>query len=207
MTFDHGKYVETYVGDLHRILKEMESDLKVKLARLAAVLDKARREDRLVFTMGNGGSASAASHLGNDLNKYTIAEGEKRYRCIPLTDNVPVIMAVANDIGYQDVFVEQLKNLSRPGDVLIGISGSGNSPNCVKALEWAKANGLVCATWTGYGGGKMAPYGGENAIVIPSHSMVRCEDTHLVVHHMLTSMLKAELESRHGRTYDMRTGP
>ncbi|HLE97557.1 MAG TPA: SIS domain-containing protein [Candidatus Thermoplasmatota archaeon] len=206
MQFDRAKYVEAYLQDTHRILRDMEADLKVKLSRLADVLEKARREDRIVFTMGNGGSASAASHFANDLNKYTITEGEKRYRCVALTDNLPVLLAVANDIGYEDVFVEQLKNLSRPGDVLLGISGSGNSKNCLKAHAWAKENGLVNVTWTGYGGGKMAPYGGDLAVVIPSHSMVRCEDTHLIVHHMLTSMLKGELEARHGRGYEMSLG-
>lgn len=195
--FERGHYVGEYLGDLHRILREMEEGLRSDLARIATLLEEARVEGRNVFVMGNGGSGSAASHLACDLNKYTITPDEKRYRCIALTDNIPVMLAIANDIGYEDVFVEQLRNFAQPGDVLIGISGSGNSKNCVKALQFARTLGMKTVTWTGYGGGAMAPLG-DVAIVIPSFSMVRCEDVHVIMHHCLVSMLKAELNARHG---------
>lgn len=194
---DRAAHVHDYLADLQRILKEMEPELATKLPRMADVLEAARLAGRHVFVMGNGGSGAAASHFANDLNKYTVTPGERRYKCIALTDNMPTILAIANDIGYDAIFAEQLKNLGEPGDVLIGISGSGNSPNCLKAIDVARERGITVLTWTGYGGGAMAPRA-DIPLVIPSHSMVRCEDVHLILHHCLVSMIKAELDARHG---------
>jgi D-sedoheptulose 7-phosphate isomerase len=195
--FDRAGYITDYVEDLRRILTEMEHELAPALSDAADLLDDARLAGRHIYVMGNGGSGSAASHFATDLNKYTVTPGERRFKCVALTDSIPLILALGNDLGYEEVFVEQLRNLAEPGDVLIGISGSGNSMNCVKAMEFARAQGVATISWTGFGGGRMAELA-DCKLVIPSDSMVRCEDTHVIVHHCLVSMLKAELDSRSG---------
>jgi D-sedoheptulose 7-phosphate isomerase len=195
--FARSRYITGYLADLNRILAEMEDQFATALPAMADVLQEARRAGRNIYVMGNGGSGSAASHFATDLNKYTVTPGERRFKCIALTDNVPLILALGNDIGYEDIFAEQLRNFAEPGDVLIGISGSGNSPNCLNAIEYARERGIRVITWTGYGGGEMARHA-DLKLVIPSDSMVRCEDAHVIIHHCLVSMLKAELDAAHG---------
>lgn len=186
--------VQQYFGDLRRILDDMQDDMERQIPRMAQRLEQARQEDRMVYVMGNGGSAAAASHLANDINKYTVVEGARRYRAIALTDAVPLMTAVANDISYADVFREQLRNFARPGDVLIGISGSGNSENCVRAMQYAREQDVTTISWTGYGGGRMADLA-ELRLVIPSDSMVRCEDLHVMIHHCLATLLVEQVRT------------
>ncbi|HEV7428573.1 MAG TPA: SIS domain-containing protein [Thermoanaerobaculia bacterium] len=186
--------IDGYFSDTERILTALRPQLQNAFPRLAFLLDTARCNGRTIFVMGNGGSAAAASHLANDLNKYTIVDRQRRYKCLALTDSAPLIMAWANDAAYSEIFVEQLRNLMEPGDVLVGISGSGNSLNCVKAMQYAREVGGTTVSWTGYGGGRMAEYA-DLSIVIPSDSMVHCEDAHVVIHHCLVTLLKAELEA------------
>jgi D-sedoheptulose 7-phosphate isomerase len=193
--FEREQYVIRYVEQVRSMLKSMEPEIRLKVPAMAALLDQARLAGKHVYVMGNGGSGAAASHFANDLNKYTITPGERRYKCVALTDNMPYILAVGNDIGYDDIFVEQLKNYAEPGDVLIGISGSGNSANCVRAIEFAKTRSVKVVSWTGYGGGKMAAIA-DLALVIPSHNMTQCEDSHVIIHHCLVSLLKAELDAK-----------
>src|SRR6202162_3735512 len=117
--------------------------------------------DRLIFLIGNGGSGSNASHFCEDIGKGTLRrqdfddETKKRFRIISLTDNTPYLLAWGNDEGFDRVFLEQLKNLAGPGDLLIAISGSGNSPNILRAVEWANAHGMKTYGCTGFGGGKL----------------------------------------------------
>ena len=112
------------------------------VAAMVGTLRTAWREDRQIFIFGNGGSASNASHFATDLGKGSSDKLGKRFRVLSLNDNVSWLTAIGNDYSYEDVFVRQLENYARPGDVAMSISVSGNSPNCVKALEWAKAHGL-----------------------------------------------------------------
>src|ERR1700733_14830497 len=126
------------------------------VARLIEILRDALKNDRQIFVFGNGGSAMNASHFATDLGKGASDKLGKRFRVISLNDNVSWMTALANDFSYEDVFVGQLRNYGRPGDIAMGISVSGNSPNTVKAMDWAKANGLKTVALTGDKRGRMA---------------------------------------------------
>lgn len=184
-------YVEDYLAEVKRLLDSMEQDLANELDKLATMLVTARENKNTIFLMGNGGSAATASHAAQDLAKCTIAEGLPRFRVVSLTDSVSSMLAWANDNGYEEIFIEQLKNLMEPGDVVIGISGSGNSMNVIKAIEYANKNGGHTVGISGYSGGKLLKCAQEN-IHIPSSNMQRVEDLHLMVLHLLISILRDE---------------
>ena len=130
------EFVNDYITRIKRILDDMvNSNLAGSVNKVVEALLKARSENKTVYLMGNGGSGSTASHFVSDLAKGTINPKFPRFRAVALTDNVPTILAWGNDSSYDDIFVEQLKNLLNPGDIVIGISGSGNSPNVLKAME------------------------------------------------------------------------
>lgn len=122
---------------------------------LAEAIFRRWESGRFVYIIGNGGSGANASHLCEDLGKGTAIEGVKRLKVLSLTDNTSYILAWANDTNYERIFVEQLANLGQPGDLLLAISGSGNSPNILRAVEWANANGLESFAICGYDGGKL----------------------------------------------------
>src|SRR5436190_1963689 len=131
-------YIRGYLGRLDSVLKSLEPK---EISAVGALLSAARAEGRQVFVAGNGGSAALASHVAVDLGKGCSRNREKRFRVLSLTDNMPWITAVGNDISYDDVFVEQLKNYAEKGDLLLAISGSGNSKNILKALQYANQIG------------------------------------------------------------------
>jgi D-sedoheptulose 7-phosphate isomerase len=137
-----------------------------------------------LFILGNGGSAALASHFACDIGKGTVAPGRKRLRTISLTDNVPLLTALANDFAYKDVFSEQLAGLAERGDMVLAISGSGNSPNVVQALEDAKKLGLHTLVLTGFDGGRVKPLA-DICLVVPSDNMQHIEDTHLCATHVI----------------------
>lgn len=141
-----------------------------KIIEMAKMIDDARNKGRNIFVMGNGGSASTASHLAQDLNKAAWKPGTKRFRAIALNDNIPIMLAIANDDSYENVFVEQLKNFINEGDVVIGISGSGNSKNVLNAIEYANQHKGITIGWTGMGGGKLAKMA-KLSIVVPDSSI------------------------------------
>ena len=141
----------------------------------------ARGRDAQIFLCGNGGSGATASHLANDLGKGASLGQGRRFRVIALTDNVPWISALANDISYDVIFAEQLR---KPGDVLLAISGSGNSPNIIQAVDAARELGVETIGWTGFGGGKLAGLA-DYSIVVDSHHMGRVEDVHTILMHLI----------------------
>lgn len=147
--------------------------------------------------MGNGGSAATASHFACDLAKGTAGKDDsrKRFKVIALTDSVPIITAWANDTAYQNIFLEQLKNLLDAGDVVIAINGSGNSKNVIKAVEYANAQKALTIGLTGFGGGKLKGMVQE-CLIVPSHSLEQIEDVHLILEHILCSWLRAIFLSR-----------
>lgn len=147
-------------------------------------LTEARDAGRQIFVCGNGGSASTASHFACDMIKGASLGRPKRFRIIALPDFMPTISAYANDISYDAVFVEPLKNLANKGDVVIGISGSGNSKNVLNALEYANSIGCRVITLSGRDGGKMAKLGQLDIRAAEQH-MGRIEDVHLIVTHMI----------------------
>ncbi|HWE38955.1 MAG TPA: SIS domain-containing protein [Isosphaeraceae bacterium] len=140
-----------------RVCREIRRLDVAQLEMVCGLIEAAYKDGRFVFIIGNGGSAANASHLSEDLSKCTLRDFEcqKRLKVLSLTDNTAGIMAWANDEGYDRVFVEQLKNLASPGDLLLAISGSGNSPNILKAVAWANENGLTTVGITGFSGGKL----------------------------------------------------
>jgi D-sedoheptulose 7-phosphate isomerase len=150
--------------------------------------------DRTVFVIGNGGSASNASHLANDLVKGTLRSMDqtKRLKALALTDNLALMTAYANDEGYQTIFEQQLRTFAKPGDLVIAISGSGNSPNVVKAIEWANANGLHTVGVTGFGGGKLKELA-KTSVHVPLNDMCTSESVHSVIFHYMAIELQKRL--------------
>jgi D-sedoheptulose 7-phosphate isomerase len=145
---------------------------------------EARDASKHIFVCGNGGSASTASHLACDIVKGASFQRESRFRMLALTDSLPTITAYSNDVSYDCVFTEQLKNFAAPGDVVMAISGSGNSPNVVQAIEYANKLGCKTIGLTGRDGGKLGPLSQLN-IHVPFQHMGRIEDAHLVICHMI----------------------
>ena len=152
------------------------------------VLEQARLDGRQIFIMGNGGSGATASHYCCDFNKGISIHKDKRYRMICLNDNIPTMMAYANDTAYDEVFVGPLQNFYNEGDVVIGISGSGNSGNVVKAMEWAKAQGAITIAFTGYDGGKLKQIA-EYGVHVPIDDMQITEDLHMTLDHCMMKIL------------------
>jgi len=185
------RFSKDYLREIKQILDLMEENLINELDKLATIFIKARDNKKTIFIMGNGGSASTASHFVGDLSKGTIVEGRPRFKAIALTDNIPNMLAWANDSSFGDIFVEQLKNLMEPGDIVIGISGSGNSMNVIKAIDYANKNGGITIGFSGYDGGKLKKYAKEN-IHVPSSFMQKVEDVHLIIEHLLTSLIREE---------------
>jgi D-sedoheptulose 7-phosphate isomerase len=149
-----------------------------------------------VFLAGNGGSAAAASHFGQDLAKGTLADMQatRRFRVIPLTDNVGYITALANDEGYESVFEQQLRNLGRAGDVLVAISGSGNSPNVLRAVDYARSIGMRTVGVTGYDGGALRRRA-DLSVHVPVWDMGMAEALHGVVFHLAMSRLRERVSA------------
>jgi len=154
------------------------------------VLLEANRRGNTIFICGNGGSAATATHFGCDLAKRPVVPGQPRFRVVALTDNNALMTAVSNDIGYDQVFAEQLLPLVRPGDVLIGISGSGNSPNVLNAMEVAKTAGATTIGFCGFDGGKLKQVV-EVAVHVDYPNMAMVEDVHLMLEHAICERLRA----------------
>jgi D-sedoheptulose 7-phosphate isomerase len=163
-----------------------------KVERVVESLMSARESDRQIFIIGNGGSASTASHFACDLGKGTIYGNSKRFRAISLTDNVALMTAWSNDSSYDDVFKEQLENLLMPGDVTIGISASGNSRNVLNAIEYANSMESTTIGFAGFGGGQLAEMVDE-CIIIDSYRYGPVEDVHLILEHMISFCVAEEL--------------
>ena len=155
-----------------------------KVNQAIRLFDEARAGGRRIFVCGNGGSASTASHFACDMVKGASFNRPVRFRIMALTDQMPTISAYANDVSYDAVFVEQLKNFAEPGDLFMGISGSGNSPNVLRAIEYAGSIGCRTLALTGRDGGKLGPLAELNIQVGAPH-MGRIEDAHMIVCHMI----------------------
>lgn len=164
------------------------------LERAAVMLLTCQARGRVVFVIGNGGSAATASHFACDLSKGTRRDGPPTFHVVSLTDNVPLLTAWANDSGYDRVFSEQLTALARPGDLLVAISASGNSPNVVAAVDAARSCGMSVVSLSGRSGGRLA----QNVDVlvnVPSDTIEVVEDAHLIVAHSLCVAVRERLAS------------
>jgi D-sedoheptulose 7-phosphate isomerase len=174
-------FPEQYKAELFRAIDTVDL---AKVEQAIGILSKARDEGRHIFICGNGGSASTASHFACDLVKGASFNQAKRFRIMALTDSLPTLTAYSNDVHYDCVFVEQLKNFAQPGDVVMAISGSGNSPNVLRTLEYAKTLGCRTIALTGRDGGQLGPLAELNIQVSNPH-MGRIEDGHMIVAHMI----------------------
>jgi D-sedoheptulose 7-phosphate isomerase len=182
-------YVTAYLNRLRDALDELPRDA---LRTLGELLFRVYRNEKQVFTLGNGGSASTASHMAADIGKNTIGPNMRRFRILSLNDNPSILTALANDLGYENVFSEQLINLIRPGDLLIVISASGNSPNVLKAMHYAREQCAEVVAILGFDGGRAA-WLADLSIVVPSNDYGVVEDAHLIINHILVEHFKARL--------------
>lgn len=179
-----------YAQDLSGILEQMAwADVE----QVVQLLQRAWLAGAQVFVMGNGGSASTASHVACDLSKNTLVPLMPRLRVISLNDNMATFSAYANDNGYESVFAEQLSTLARPNDVVLAISASGNSPNVLKGIEAARSAQATTVGWSGYQGGMLAQMV-DIPIVVPSNCIEQIEDLHLILGHMVTTALRQAMQ-------------
>ena len=177
--------MQQWLSDYIRAQKSAHDSIPLdKVAELIEKLRNALREHRHIFVFGNGGSAANSSHFATDLGKGASDKTGKRFRVLSLSDNVSWLTALGNDYSYEDVFVGQLQNYGQPGDLAIGISVSGNSPNVVKALDWARQHQLRTVALVGAKRGRMAEIA-EQVIVINDTHYGRVEDAQMGICHML----------------------
>lgn len=177
--------MENWIADYIQAQKKALDSIPVEaVGQLISKLRQALTEDRQIFVFGNGGSAANASHFATDLGKGASDKVGKRFRVLSLNDNVSWMTAIGNDYAYEDIFVRQLENYGRAGDLALGISVSGGSPNVVKALDWAKQHGLRTVALVGAKRGRMAEIA-EQVIVINDTHYGRVEDAEMGICHML----------------------
>jgi D-sedoheptulose 7-phosphate isomerase len=183
--------IKSYITDLQSTLDQLSFEL---IERVITILHEARLNDRQVFIMGNGGSASTASHFACDLGKNTRREGWPNFKVLALTDNMAVFSAYANDEGYENVFVQQLASFIRRGDVVIGISTSGNSPNVVNAIRLAKEVKATTIGLTGFQNGQLCSLVDIN-LHVSNGCIEQVEDIHLMLEHMICKALRENLST------------
>lgn len=182
--------IQRYISHLQEVLNHLNiEDVKKSID----VIMDGYYNDKQIFVIGNGGSASTASHIACDLGKGTSMPSKPRFKVISLTDNIATMTAWSNDVSYEDVFIEQLKNLVNSGDVVIGISASGNSENVLRAMQHAANIGCKTIGWSGFGGGKLATICDVN-VVVDSNQYGPVEDVHLILNHILHVWITEELQ-------------
>lgn len=186
---DFSKQIKAYIEKEIEILSKLDQDAINKAMNL---LEITREKGSNVYVFGNGGSAATASHMENDFNKGISEKLGKKYRFQCINANMATIMAIANDNGYDRVFVQQLENRLKPEDVIVAISGSGNSENVVKAVEYAKRQGCKVIGMTGYEGGKLKRLS-DISLHVPLDNMQITEDIHIIFNHMMMYILCGEL--------------
>ena len=184
--------LESYIERVRTLLQRLDLDA---IEETIALLHEAYIEDRAVLVIGNGGSACTATHLCEDLATYTIPfEHPKRLRVLSLTDNTAMVTALGNDIDFDAVFSEQVQTYGRSGDLLIAMSGSGNSPNIIAAVERAQALGMRVVGMTGFGGGRLRELS-DVSLHSPIDEMQVAQDGHMVMTHLLIEGLRARVQA------------
>ena len=189
-------FSENYVEYLITLLNELDHQ---KVEECVKELEEARQKGNTIFIIGNGGSASTASHIGNDFGlavlKTSKNPNNKSYRAMPLTDNVSVISAIGNDSSYNDIFLDQLKVHYRKGDILISISASGNSPNLLSASNWVNQQGGKTIGWLGFDGGKLKEIVDIPIVVkSPKGEYAPVEDVHLIINHIIVTWMQFNIK-------------
>lgn len=179
--------IAEYLAELHAA---MQATLSPELDRAAQLFRETRARGGTLYFCGNGGSASTASHFACDLAKNTIHPTFGRFRTVCLADNLPALSAWGNDSGYDQVFVEPARAYLRPGDVLVVISGSGNSPNVLLAADYAREIGCPVVALIGFQGGALRAKA-DVALVVPGRTIEQAEDGHLILNHALCTAIRA----------------
>ncbi len=182
-------FAANYLSGLKTLLDGFDIE---NFRRIVEKILDAYEANRRIFVMGNGGSGATASHFACDINKGCCMDLDKKFKVICLNDSLPTLLALANDVSYDVVFVEQLKNFFVPGDMVIGISGSGNSPNVLRAVEYACSHQGVTIGLTGFSGGKLAPMV-DISWTAPVMDMQKVEDMHMIVVHMIMQAVHCRL--------------
>lgn len=186
-----GQYIDRLQAELARVNQ-------ADIVKMADLIYQAWENGRFVYIFGNGGSGTTASHFSEDLGKSTLREKElkdetkKRLKVLSLTDNLGWIMALGNDVGYDQIFVQQLMNYGSEGDVCLAISGSGNSPNVLNAVDWANRHGLTTFGLTGYSGGKLRQMQ-QHGLHVPLDDMGMVESIHLCIFHWVLNDVFARI--------------
>lgn len=183
--------LEKYITEEINILNNINLE---SINNVMNIFEICREAGNNIFICGNGGSASTASHFCCDFNKGVSLTQKKKYNFECLNDNVPTMMAIANDIGYDQIFCIPLKNKIKPGDIFVGISGSGNSINVIKAMKYAKTIDAITIALVGYDGGEMLKIA-DHSIHIPINNMQIVEDIHMILDHIIMYVLCHSLES------------
>ncbi|MGA2328002.1 MAG: SIS domain-containing protein [Bryobacteraceae bacterium] len=182
-------FAEQYKRELLKTLEGVDLN---RVEQAIQWFKEMRADNRQIFVCGNRGSAATASHFVTDMAKGASYNRPVRFRILALTESLPTISAYSNDVGYQCVFVEQLKNFAQPGDLVMGISGSGNSPNMLEAIEYANAIGCRTLAMSGRDGGRLGPLAQLN-LEVPEPHMGRIEDTHMIICHMISYFFMEEV--------------
>ena len=191
------KFVKLYSSYLSILLTELDSD---SVAKCIDQMEEAREKNNTIFVIGNGGSASTASHVGNDFGLVVLKNSKqtetKSYRALALTDNMSVISAIGNDSTYDNIFLDQLKVHFRKGDKLIAISASGNSPNLLEAAQKKKKKGGTVIGWLGFDGGELKDLS-DIAVVVktPIGEYAPVEDIHLVINHIIVTWVQLKIRN------------
>lgn len=175
------EHITKYLHGLSELLKRLDMG---QIENFISLLQQARDEERAIYLFGNGGSGAAASHFICDLNKGSSYGKDVRFKVFCLNDNMATVLAYANDVAYADVFIEQLKNFLRPQDLVVAISGSGNSENVLRAIDYANARGAITVGICGFGGGRLKEKA-QHAVHVAVDDMQMVEDAHMAVLHLV----------------------
>ena len=182
-------HIAKHIGEVQHCVEVLPHE---ELAQIVESIVEACRQSKQVFIFGNGGSASTASHFACDLGKGAVVKDRPRLRVSSLNDNMAIMTAISNDISYEAVFVEQLRNLLNPGDVVIGISASGNSPNVLRGFEYAREVGATTVGLIGFGGGNLDDLS-DISVVVDSYDYGVVEGVHMVLEHVISQSVREKL--------------
>ncbi len=180
--------IQKYLTEVNETINQLPMET---IAQIVQVIERARMNGKKVFIFGNGGSAATATHFACDLSKGGIVVGKPRIKAISLCDNLSILTAWGNDTAYEHIFAEPMENLIEPGDVAIGISGSGNSPNVLNAVKLAREKGATTIGFGGFDGGKLKDLV-DIPLVASNHCMEQVEDIHLLLGHVITTCLREQ---------------
>jgi len=183
-------FIISNLEDQIKTINQLKKNKNI-IEKIYLEIKNTRNNNNKIFIMGNGGSASTSSHFASDLLKTSIIKEAKRTKAISLTDNIPVLMAWANDTSFENIFYSQLENFLEEEDLVIGISGSGNSENVIKAIEFANTKKARTVCLLGKNGGKLAKISQLN-LIISNNDMLTIETMHLLICHLLTGLLRSE---------------